>query len=121
MINLLAAIGECHRQLKQHAIHLCDHIKVRDVVHVIEMPELFESYRLQEYVDAELVSGEAISWCLEITLTKTTILVEADVRRIHSQGQDIIDSIGEYEYSTEAECASHLTNIVTQLCSANPL
>ena len=82
-ICLLSAIGECHRRLRSHAIHLREIAKVLDVKHVVEMPELVDAYRLEEYVDAELVSGEAISWCFEITKTRKTILVEADVRRIH--------------------------------------
>jgi len=119
---LLLAIGECHRCLTLHAVHLrelCD--RVRAVKHGVEMPELIDSYRLEEYVDAELASGEAISWCLEITVTNTDILVEADVRRIHAEGQDVIAQIGEYRFSTVSECSAQLRDITERLCSAHPL
>jgi hypothetical protein len=94
---------------------------VRGVTHVVDMPELIDSYRLEEYVDAELVSGEAISWCLEITMTENAIFVEADVRRNHSEGQDIIEEVGDYQYSTETECSAQLPEIVARLCSVHPL
>jgi|SRR5579884_1594609 len=119
---LLLAIGECHRRLKLHAIHLRKHHgRVRAVKHVVEMPDLIDSYRLEEYVDAELASGEAISWCLEITLTNTAILVEADVRRIHAEGQDVVARICEHRYLTVSEFAAHLRDITESLCSANAL
>jgi hypothetical protein len=118
---LLLAIGECHRRLKRHAIYLSEIDGVRAVKHVVEMPDLIGRYRLEEYVDAELVSGEAISWCLEITVTETAILVEADVRRIHAEGQDVVAKIGEYRYSREAECSAQLRDIAERLCTANPL
>lgn len=119
---LLLAIGECHRRLKLHAIHLREHHdRVLAVKHVVEMPDLTDSYRLEEYVDAELASGEAISWCLEITMTNTAILVEADVRRIHAEGQDVVARIGEHRYLTVSECAAQLRDITESLCSVNAL
>jgi hypothetical protein len=119
--ELLLAIGESHRRLKRHVVHLRELTNVRAVTHDVEMPDLIDSYRIAEYVDAELVSGEAISWCLEITVTGATILVEADVRRIHSEGQDVVADIGEYQYSMEAEWSAQLRDITERLCSANPL
>jgi hypothetical protein len=120
-LRLLLAIGECHRRLQAHAIHLRKLAEVQTVEHVADMPDLIDSYRLEEYVDAELVSGEAISWRLEITVTGKNIAVEADVRRIHSEGQDVIANIGEYNYSADADCSEELPGIAERLCSVNPL
>ena len=120
-LPLLLAIGECHRRLERHAIQLSKHKNVRVVKKDVGMPSLVDCYRLEEYVDAELVSGDAISWCLEITATRTTILVEADVRRIHADGQDVVASIGEYQYSTEGEYSAQLRDVTERLCSVNPL
>jgi hypothetical protein len=120
-LPLLLTIGECHRLLQSHSIRLSKHKNVRTVKHAVDMPGLSDSYRLEEYVDAELVSGEAISWCLEITVFGTRILVEADVTRIHADGQDVVARIGEYEYSTEGEYAAQLRQVAERLCSANPL
>jgi hypothetical protein len=119
--KLLLAIGECYRRLQRHAIHLSGVARARGVKHVVEIRDLVDSFRLEEYVDAELAAGDAISWCLEITVTGTAIFVEADVRRIHSDGQDVVASIGEYQYSTEVKCSAELSEITRRLCSANPL
>lgn len=74
--------------MQRHAIALRDRVGVCDVTHVVDMPLLPDNYRLEEYVDAELNSGEAISWRLEITVTETALVVDADVRRIHANVQD---------------------------------
>lgn len=119
--QFLLAFGECHRRLNRHAIHLQGLALVRGVQHVVEMPDLGDAYRYEEYVDAELVSGEALSWCLEITMTETTIAIGADVTRIHAEGQDVVRKIGEYEYSAETDCLAQLRDVTERLCSTNPL
>jgi hypothetical protein len=119
--RFLLAIGECHRRLSHHAIRLRELGDVRTVQHMAYMPELADAFRLDQFVDAELVTGDAISWWLEITVTGQNIAVEADVRRIHSEGQDVIVTIGEYIFSTDAACAVELPCIAERLCSANPL
>ena len=119
--RFLLAIGECHRLLSNHAVRLRELGDVRTVQHVPYIQELADAFRLGEFVDAELVTGNAISWCLEITVTGQKIAVEADVRRIHSEGQDVIVTIGEYIFSTDAACAVELPGIAERLCSANPL
>jgi hypothetical protein len=85
------------------------------------MPELPAGFRLAEYVDAELMDGEALSWCLEITVTVDNVAVEADVRRIHALGQDVIYEIAESSYSSQTACSLALPEITKRLCSANPL
>jgi hypothetical protein len=91
------------------------------VTHVAEMPDLTDGYRLEEYVDAELHSGDALSWCLEITVSQHNIAVEADVRRVRSEGQDVLLTIGEFVYSTPAACSAALPAITDRLCGAIPL
>jgi hypothetical protein len=120
-IDLLSAIGECHRRLQRHAVHLSEMANVRDVKHDVNMPDLKYAFRLEEYVDAELVSGEAYCWCLEITITKTNILVEADVRKIHSNRQDIVEALENCQFSTGNECSQQLPEIANRLCWINPL
>jgi len=119
--EFLLAIGDCHRQLQRHAIELRKHQGVRTVEHVSDMPELPAGFRLAEYVDAELMDGEALSWCLEITVTVDNVAVEADVRRIHALGQDVIYEIAESSYSSQTACSLALPEITKRLCSANPL
>ena len=118
---LLLAIGECHRRLGRHALRLRERNDVQTVKHVVDMPALTDSYRIEEYVDAELVSGEAISWYLGITVTEAAILVEADVRRNHAEGQDVVATIGNYHYSTKEECSEQLKDITERLCSCDLL
>jgi hypothetical protein len=117
---LLLALGECHRRLKQHASAIKDSYNIRQVTHVTDMPNVSDSFRLEEYVDAELNCGDAISWCLEITVAEKEIVVEADVRRIHGSGQDVIAKIGDFRFCQDADNSSQLLEITERLCCANP-
>ena len=121
LLVLFFAIGASHRRLKCFANHLRSLANVRMVTHVAEMPELGGGYRLEEYVDAEFHSGEALSWCLEITVNQENFSVEADVRRVHLGGQDVASTIGEFVYRTPAACAAAIPDIVDRLCCAFPL
>lgn len=120
LLALLSAIGNCHTQLQNHAIRLRDRALVREVKHLCDMPALDTAFRVQEFVDAELVSGDAISWGLEVTFTLDDVTVEADVRRVHSQGQDLLVSIAEGTYTT-SDAARALPGITQKLCSAVPI
>jgi hypothetical protein len=119
--NLLRAIGECHQRLKQHAINILKCEYISSITHASDIPDLKNGFRLEEYVDAELVTGDAISWCLEMTATLQGIVVEADVRQIHRRGQDVLLTIAEDTYSTEAACSTALPEITKRLCSFNPI
>jgi hypothetical protein len=119
--RLLLAIGECHRLLVRHAINLRQTIGVKTVEDVTDMPDLPNGFRIEEFVDAELISGEAVSWRLEVTVAQEGVFVEADVRRIHSEGQDLILDVGRTSYAKDAQCAAALPEIARRLCSANPL
>ena len=59
----------------------------------------------------------SISWLLEVTITADEVTVEADVRRVHSQGQDLLVGIAEDTY-TVAEAAIALPEIAQRLFSA---
>ena len=85
------------------------------------MPELIGAYRIQEFVDAELDSGESVSWCFEISITEESVFVEADVRRIHAQGQDLICSVGEFSFPANTEWSKELPSIAGRLCSVYSL
>jgi hypothetical protein len=116
-LPLLLAIGECHRRLSQHAIRINAFPAVRSVKHVVCMPELGEAFRLEECVDAELVTRDAISWYFETTITASTIAIEADIRRIHSQGQDLIESVGEFQLPMASESIGTMLHVVDRLCA----
>src|SRR5262245_15796104 len=120
LLALLSAIGNCHGKLRNHAIRLRDRPVVRKVTHVCDMPALDGAFRVEEFVDAELVSGDAISWFLEVTVTLDGVTVEADVRRIHSQGQDLLVGVAEGTYTT-CEAARALPELTQRLCSAVPV
>ncbi|MBA4192275.1 MAG: hypothetical protein C0467_30260 [Planctomycetaceae bacterium] len=116
-IALLSAIANCHGKLREHAIRLRERPTVRDVKHVCEIPVLDGAFRVEEFVDAELVSGEAISWFLEVTVAPNGVAVEADVRRIHNVGQDLVTGIAEDKLTVD-EAARQLPEIAERLCSA---
>jgi len=119
-LALLSAIGTCHGKLRDHATRLRLRPGVREVTHVCNLPAVEGAFRVEDFVDAELVSGDAISWCLEVTVTPNGVAVEADVRRVHSQGQDLLVGIAEGTY-TANEAARALPEITQRLCAAGPV
>lgn len=120
VLALLSAIANCHAKLHDHAIRLRERPAIREVTDVCNLPALDGAFRVEEFVDAELVSGDAISWCLEVTVTLDGVSVEADVRRVHSQGQDLLVGIAEGTF-TATEAARALPEITQRLCSAVPV
>lgn len=94
---------------------------MKAVKHWCDMPAVGDAFRLEEYVDAELVTGEAMSWCLEITVTLDGIRVEADVRRIHGDGQDVVAEIANREFTNVAAFSEEIVGIIQRLCvSSHP-
>ena len=119
-LALLSAVAGCHQQLTAHARRLRERKDVREVTHHLDMLVLDGGVRFEEFVDAELVCRDALSWCLETTVTPQQVSVEADVRRIHDQGQDVVCAIADCAYSTESAAAAAVPEIVRHLCSLNP-
>jgi hypothetical protein len=120
-LDILIAIGACHQRLTQHAITLREFPSVRSVSHVVDLPRLETAFRYVEYIDAELTSGEAISWCLELTVSRDEISIDADVRRIHRDGQDVLSTVKTRDYDAIGECVFELSGVAERLCTANPL
>lgn len=121
MFNLFITIGMCHRLLKDHADELASRSGVRTVKHWSDMSNVDDAFRLEEYVDAELTSGQGISWCLELTLSGDGIMVEADVRRIHGKGQDVLVTIADCEFQNAVEGSNGVAEITRKLCASNPV
>jgi hypothetical protein len=119
--KLFFGIGTCHRLMKEHANEIRARSVVRTVIHWSDMSNLDDGFRLEEDVDAELVDGQAISWCLELTLTLEGVAVEADVRRIHGNGQDVLVEIADSVYPTVTEGSTGILEITRRLCSINPV
>jgi hypothetical protein len=89
--------------------------------HLAGGTELTDAYRVEEYVDAEMYSEGTISWRLEITVSQNGYSVEADVRRNHSDRQDLVAEVGGFSYLTPATCSGELSTVVDKLCEAFPL
>jgi hypothetical protein len=103
--------------LQFHAVRLRDRPTVRQVTHACDMPLMDGAFRVEEFVDAERLSGEAISWRLEVTVTHDGVTIEADVRRTHSEGQDLLVGIADGTYSV-GDATRTLPEIAQCLCSA---
>jgi hypothetical protein len=115
--SLLIAIGNCHGLLKNHAAELVSRSVVKAVKHWFDISSLQDAVRLEEYVDAELVDGEAVSWCLELTITLEGVAVEADVRRVHRNGQDVLLEIADRKYENVLDCSKEIIEITQTLCA----
>jgi hypothetical protein len=119
--KLFIAIGTCHRLMKEHATQTRARPGVRDLTHWLDVYDVDDAFRLQEYVDAELSNGQAISWRLELTLNGGAFTVESDVRQIHQDGQDLVQEVADCAYPTAEECAAGIVETTRRLCSIDPL
>jgi hypothetical protein len=119
--RLFVAIGTCHRLLKGHAKETRGRLGVSGVTHWLDVNDLDDAFRLEEHVDAELANGQAISWRLELTLSPGSFTVESDIRRIHQDGQDVLEEVADCTYPTAGECAAGILETTRRLCSTNPL
>ena len=118
--RLICIIGRCHRFLSDHARSVGMMEDVISSIHSFDMTSLEGSFRLEEYVDAELVNGQAYSWSVEIVLNDLSINVEAEIRRIHEAGQDLVESIAACEFLDLDQCSTSLGGIVEALCRTVP-
>ena len=53
LFEFLLVTGGCHRRLKSLANYLRENKNVRTVGHLVEVPEMTDAFRVEEYVDAE--------------------------------------------------------------------
>ncbi len=118
--RLLCEIGSCHRFLANHARNVGEMADVVSSHHSFDMASVECTFRLEEYVDAELANGQAYSWSLEIVLSDNSIKVAAEIRRIHDLGQDLVEQIAEREFSDLVQFSTSLVGIVKVLCLTVP-
>lgn len=118
---LLLAIGTCHDLLKDHARQVRQHPDVCDVAHWLDAHTLGNAFQMTGFVDAELRNGEAISWRLELNLSRASFTIESDVRSIHRKGQDVIEVVAEVTYPAAEACAAGLLDTARHLCAAHPI
>ena len=118
---LFSATASCHGLFKELASKLKGKSCVTSVTHWLDIYSFDSASRLEEFVDAELLNGKAISWRLELTLTADAVTLEADVREIHDMGQDLIANIADCRYLTLGECAAGMVEAVGRLTSVNPI
>lgn len=119
--RLLFALGMCNHRLRVHKVTLESRPKVTEATHWSDIEIVDEAFRLKEFVDAELINGQAISWRLEVTVTPHKIAVEADVRRIHSEGIDVLVEIANYCFDNVTVASNRITDITEQLCAVDPI
>ncbi|MGC4002442.1 MAG: hypothetical protein QM811_04590 [Pirellulales bacterium] len=119
-IAVLVCLGECHRLMKEHAGNLRSLDNTSSVTHNTDIIPFEEALRLEEYVECELPDGNALSWCFETTIRLDKTLIEADVRIIHSKGQDVIFTVADCEILDHSELKSKLLEVVNCICDYYP-
>jgi hypothetical protein len=121
MLGFFVAIGTCHRLLEEFAQRLRLNLSVTGVTHWMNAQDIDNSCRIEEFVDAELTNGEARSWRLELLVSPDKFVIESDVRRIHSDGQDCIAEVAEQVHLTVTECTAGILEVVKNLSSRCPV
>ena len=86
--DLLAALGDAAASLKQHSLQLRQRVDVTSVERRCEITG-GERPAVEWYVDAELASGDALSWRLLVYWSDAEWVIEADVRRVVAGGSHV--------------------------------
>lgn len=121
LVKFLRAISQTHCRLLRLLCSLQRVPGVLSVVQDVHSPEGADGFFYEQFVDAELTSGEARCWRLEIWILDDDIVVEADVRQQHGLGYDVLEEVWEKSYASTDECASELPHVAAKLCAACPL
>lgn len=116
--QFLATVAAARDRLIALARSLESHPAVTKVTHWSECPALESGARIEEFVDAELQSGNAISWSLEIALYDGSWHLEADIRIIHATGQDRLVEFPERDGSQVPELLCQIEALTAQLADA---
>lgn len=86
--DLLAALGDAAASLKQLSLQLRQRVDVTSVERRCEITG-GERPAVEWYVDAELASGDALSWRLLVYWSDSEWVIEADVRRVVAGGSHV--------------------------------
>jgi hypothetical protein len=119
-LELLIAIGKCHRLLKEFGINLRRRSTVKEVTHYANLNDLADGFRLEEYVDAELTNGISFSWRVETTITIDEFAIVSDVRQIYEGEQDLVAEVADRTFKTTEECVQGLVDITLRLINTDP-
>lgn len=88
--KMLDIIGKCNSELIKLARKLREKPEVVQVKHSLECVSYDDKVLLEGYVDAELLSGKAIAWVLEMKWNEENWHIESSVLVNDEQGQDSI-------------------------------
>lgn len=119
-LTILATLAKCHALINQFALTCKALSTVSDVVHATEMQYLTEGIRVMEFVDADLVQGDAVSWRFEVTFTPIDIAVESDIGKIDGLGYNMVRDIADLRFESTEEWTSAAIVIAQQLVSVLP-
>ncbi|SFI77158.1 hypothetical protein [Planctomicrobium piriforme] len=108
-----------HTRFVQEAIALDAEKVVVSVKHWWELDINPEFVRIEQYLDAELIDGCAISWRLEVTTSDSGHQIEADVRKIISNSYDMIAEIAETSVVSVEQCMSAVKKTLDELFSTD--
>jgi len=120
--DFLLTLVNCHGQFRKHANALQTQPAVHAVTRNWNMQSFPSAWRLDDFVYAELKSGEALHWVLEVTVSNDNVTVEAEVTRIDHTGKKLLSEkleIGTFDCQTKADCCQSLPAIVDRLCLLN--
>lgn len=115
--KMMAALAECHVFLRDHAASVRSLSCVKSVTHWSELsPTGDGGVRFENFVDAELLDGRAISWNMEITITVDFVTIEADIREIGDSGDRVLRTIPSCTHVELTKGADAAVNVARELC-----
>lgn len=91
------------------------------MTHWTRLYDLKAAFRIDESIGAELSNGQAIDWGIEITGYEGVLHVEAEIRSVHDQGQDLVRAVADQKFEEVDDFTDSLARIVEDLCDLSSL
>ena len=112
VVEVVTALVEAEAVLAEYAQRL----RLRpDVSEVTTSMKFRAGPSIDLFADAELESGEALSWGLLANFDGTEWHIESDIRRNHEKGQDLVRQLPERFAVTPSELAAEIRSAAAML------
>ncbi|MCA9933100.1 MAG: hypothetical protein KC415_04215 [Anaerolineales bacterium] len=121
-VRMLEVIARCNHEMVKLGSTLRLRQQVTEIKRSLECVLYTDTVLLEGYVDAELQTGKAIAWCLEMSWNSDRWLIETSVLVNDEHGQNSIKEFPVRIAETLDECLKQLTSATMELVnSANSI
>ena len=113
--RLLKIAAQCNEMMATLARRVAEQADVLSAKSAIDIRSYTDRVCLELFVDAELSQGTALTWWIELVWRQSKWGVEAAVRIVHRDGQDLLQQVAAHECSSEETCFESLMEAAATL------